>query len=85
MFSSHAKRILSLAGEVVNLAKRNTNGMAYLVCQGQQVVVEEDGCDRHRIILVVIPHWKLQNRRKMDAHLYRGSGDLGLNVRKGHL
>ena len=35
----------------MNVAKRNTNDMAYLVRQGQEVVVEEDGYDCRCIIL----------------------------------
>ena len=46
----------------MNLAKRNANDMAYLVRQGQEVVVEEDGYGCHRIILVGIPHSQSQKR-----------------------
>jgi len=48
----------------MNLAKTNTNEMAYLVCQGQEVVVEEDGSDRDSIILVVTLYTKSQKRWK---------------------
>ena len=37
---------------MINLAKRNTDGMAYLVLQSQEVVIEKDGSDCHTIILV---------------------------------
>ena len=43
-------------------AKRNANEMTYLVCQGQQEVVEEDGSDRNPIILVVIARNESQER-----------------------
>ena len=35
-------------------------GLAYLVRQGQEVFVEEDGCNRHPIVLVVIPRSQSQ-------------------------
>ena len=46
----------------MNVAKGRANVMAYLVCQGQQEVVEEDGSDCNPIILVVVPHKESQNR-----------------------
>jgi len=35
----------------MNVAEESGNEMAYLIPQGQQVVVEEDGGDRNSIIL----------------------------------
>lgn len=46
----------------MNLARGKTDDIAYLICESQEVVVEEDGCDRQRIILVTAPRSKLQNR-----------------------
>ena len=45
--------------------KNDTNGFAYLIRQGQQVVVEQDGSGRKDIILAAIPRFELQNRRKL--------------------
>jgi len=39
----------------MNLGKGSGNEMAYLVPQGQQVVVEEDCVDRNSIILLTNP------------------------------
>jgi len=64
MISSRAKHIRSLTGEVTNLAKGNTNDTAYLVRQGQQEVVEEDGGGRNCVILAVIPQSASQKRVK---------------------
>ena len=36
------------------------NDVTYLICQGQEVVVEEDGGDRNHIVLVVILHSESQ-------------------------
>ena len=60
----------------MNLAKRNTDDAAYLVCKGQEVVVEVDGCDRQCIILVVILRYQLQRSMKIDAHLPCSTGDI---------
>jgi len=49
-------------GGTINLAKSNTDDVAYLVRQGQEVVVEEDGRHRHTIILVGISRSQSQNR-----------------------
>jgi len=38
----------------MNLTKGNTDGMAYLVRQGQKEVIEEDGCGRECIMLDAI-------------------------------
>ena len=46
----------------VNLAKGGSDEMVYLVCQGQQEVVKENGGDRDSIILVVILHTESLNR-----------------------
>ena len=48
----------------MNMAKRNTDDMAYLVRQGQEVVVEEDCRSRHAIILAKIYRSQSQKRRK---------------------
>ena len=45
-------------------ANGNTDDMTYLVRQGQEVVVEEDGCRRYPIILVVIPRLSRKNDKK---------------------
>jgi len=39
--------------------------MAYFVRKGQEVVIEVDGGDRDRIILVAIVHSQSQKRRKL--------------------
>ena len=63
MFSSRTKRIQPFTG-TISPAKNNNSYVAYLIRQGQQVVIEDDGGDRHLIILVAIPYSELQNRRK---------------------
>ena len=51
--------------------KCNTNDVAYLVRQGQQEVVEEDGGDGDYVILVVITsHQSVTKTAKIDAHLH---------------
>ena len=55
MFSSRAKRIQPFTGPI-SLMRSNMNGIVYLVRQGQQEVVEEDGGGRHSIILAAISH-----------------------------
>jgi hypothetical protein len=65
MISSRTKRIRPFAGGVINLAKNNASETAYLVRQGQQEVVEEDGGDRNYVILVVI---SLTHGRKNDEN-----------------
>jgi hypothetical protein len=47
MISSRAKHIRSIAGGAVNSAKGDANHMAYLVRQGQEEVIEENGGDRN--------------------------------------
>jgi len=49
----------------ISLTGGDTNSTAYLVPKGQQVVVEKDGGDRIRIILDVIPHSELHERRRL--------------------
>lgn len=44
--------------------KCNTNDVAYLVRQGQQEVVEEDGGDGDYVILVVITSHQWSQRRR---------------------
>ena len=52
---SRAKRILPVTREVS--PEENTDNVIYLVCQGQQHVVEEDGGDRHFVVLAAaLPH-----------------------------
>ena len=63
MISSRTKRIQPFTG-IISPAETNNSYVAYFIGQGQQVVVEEDGGDRHHIILVAIPYSELQNRRK---------------------
>jgi len=46
----------------MSLERSSTDGTTCLIRQGQQVIVEEDGGDRHYIILVVIPHSESQKR-----------------------
>ena len=65
MIFSLSRRIQSFTGGTVSLAKGNANEMAYLVGQGQKEVIEEDGGDRNRIILIVIPHCQSQQRLKL--------------------
>jgi hypothetical protein len=60
--SSHTKRTQSSTEGTMNPAKGNADGMAYLVLQGQEEVVEEDGSYRNWIILVTIFHSQSQNR-----------------------
>ena len=55
MISSRAKRIQPFTGPI-SLVRSNTNGIVYLIRQGQQEVVEEDGGDRKAIILAAILH-----------------------------
>ena len=55
MISYHAKRIRSFTGGTISVGKRDRGGMAYLVCQCQEVVIDEQSCDRHRMILTAIP------------------------------
>ena len=43
----------------MNLTRGSSNETAYLVSQGQQVVVEEDSVDRNSIILVISPRNEL--------------------------
>jgi len=43
----------------MNLTRGSGNETAYLVSQGQQVVVEEDDVDRNSIILVMSPRNEL--------------------------
>ena len=50
---------------VISLAKGNTGNMTYLVRQGQQEVIEEDGGDRNYVVLVVVFCSGLQRRQKM--------------------
>jgi len=46
----------------MNLAKRNADEVAYLVRQGQEVVIEENGGGRNYIILVTIARYQLQKQ-----------------------
>jgi hypothetical protein len=46
------------------LYEGGTSDMAYLVRQGQQEVVEEDGDDRNCIILVSIPHQHSESKKR---------------------
>ena len=46
----------------MGVVKGNTDGMTYLVRQGQKEVIEEDSCCRKCIILVAIAQPQLQNR-----------------------
>jgi hypothetical protein len=62
MISSRAKRILSFTGGTINLAKGNTDGMAYLVPQGQKVVIEAEGGGRNCVILGATTHSRSQRR-----------------------
>jgi len=43
--------------------------MTYLVGKGQKEVIEEDGSDRNRIILIVIPHCQSQQRLRSTPTL----------------
>jgi hypothetical protein len=47
---------------MINVVGGNTNGVAYLVWQGQQEFIEEDGGGRNRIILDSIGHSQSQKR-----------------------
>ena len=58
MISSRTRRIQPFTG-TISPAKNSISYVAYLIRQGQQVVVEEDGGDRHLIILVAIPYSEL--------------------------
>ena len=49
----------------MNLVKRNTSDVAYLVRQGQYEVVEEEGGCRHLVILAIISHSGSSKRRKL--------------------
>ena len=53
----------------ISVAKGNANGVAYLVRQGQKVVIEEDGGDRDCIILIVIPRAQSQKWLKSTPTL----------------
>ena len=55
----------------MNVARGNTDDMAYLVRQGQKEVVEEDGDGRNRSFSVI-------ESMKMDAHPQCGPGDFGI-------
>ena len=46
----------------MNLAKRDANEMAYLVRQGQEVIVVENGGSRNYIVLVTIARYQLQRQ-----------------------
>jgi hypothetical protein len=63
----------------MDLTKGYADDVAYLVRQGQQEVIEEDGGDRGRIILVSIPHQYSQSKMmKNDAHPCCGTEDFGV-------
>jgi hypothetical protein len=47
---------------MINVARGNTDSVTYLVRQGQQEVIEEDGGGRNRIILASIAHSRSQKR-----------------------
>jgi hypothetical protein len=47
----------------------NTSDMAYLVWQGQQEVIEEDGDDRNYIILVSILHQHSTSKKQWELTL----------------
>lgn len=57
--SFRAKRILSFT-EGDKPSERNPNGMAHLIRQGQEIVVEEDGGGGRHIKLVAISYSELQ-------------------------
>jgi len=46
----------------MSLARGKADDIPYLVSQSQEIVVEEDGCDRQRIILVTVLRSQFQNR-----------------------
>ena len=54
--------VFDLSRGTINLGKRNTDEMAYLVRQGQEVIVEEDGGCRNQIILVAIARSQSQEQ-----------------------
>ena len=59
MISSRAKRIQPFTG-LISLMRSNADNIVYLIRQGQQEVVEEDGGGRHGKILAKIPHSESQ-------------------------
>ena len=75
MISSRAKRIRSFAEEAINLAKENTNDMTYLIRQGQEVVIEDNGGSGRLIILVVIS-LGVTKMTEIGAHFHSSPGDL---------
>jgi hypothetical protein len=61
----------------MNVAREDTNDVTYLIRQGQQEVIEEDGSDRNRVILAAIAHSQSQKKMKTNAYFPCGSGDSG--------
>jgi len=78
MISSRTKRIRPFTK--ISLAGGNADYMAYLIAQGQQVVIEKDGGGPKRITLVVIPHSEPHRRRILTPTcnvVLRGLGTKG--------